>query len=126
MDAPETVAPASPPGLSVAAQVAVEKNPTNPVAAVDKDLLHEAGLRTSGWIHAGGSWWREHSNQVWAVVIAIDSGVAIFQPIIPPTWTRLAATVSAVGGVTGVILKYRVQASVMIGRIRDELRRHAS
>lgn len=125
MDAPaqDTQVTAGP-GLSVAAQVATARNPDNPVAAVDRTLLEEVGVKTSGWVHAGNTWWREHSTQVWALVVALDSGVAICQPIIPPHWTRIAAAVSAVGGVTGVVLKYRVQLSVALDRIRSEVSRH--
>lgn len=114
------------PGLSVAAQVAVAKNPDNPVVVVDRSFLNEIGVKTTGWVHAGNTWWKEHSTQVWACVAGLDSAVAIFQPSIPPTWTRTAAAVSAIGGITGIILKYRIQFSVMADRIRAEIQRHTS
>ena len=112
------------PGLSVAAQVASAKNPDNPSVVVDQSFLHEIGMATSGWVHAGNTWWKEHSTQVWACVAGLDSAVAVFQPSIPPTWTRTAAAVSAIGGITGLILKYRIQFSVVAGRVRAEIQRH--
>lgn len=114
------------PGLSVAAQVAVAKNPSNPVGVVDRPFLDEIGVKTTGWVHAGNTWWKEHSTQIWACVVGIDSATAILLPSIPPTWTRIATAVSAVGGLTGIVLKYRIQFSVLADRVRAEIQRHTT
>lgn len=124
------------PGLSVAAQVATQQaNAINnatppdapvvkPVDVVDKRFLEEIGVKTSGWAHVGNTWWREHSTWVWGAVVAVDSSVAFFLPMIPIQYPKLTLAFNMLGMATAKLLTWRTQANVAIARVKAEVKRH--
>jgi hypothetical protein len=75
-------------GLSVAAQVAIAKNPGDPVAAVDTTLLAEVGVKTHGWVIRGDDWWKQHSTWVWAVLVGVDGFLPMVAPFVPIKYQR--------------------------------------
>ncbi len=127
-DAPVSAVVVAEPGRSiagqVAAQVAVANGLTNKVDAVDKQLLETVGVKTHGWTKdAAKIWWKEHSTQIWGLVTVIELTMTFVGSYIPKEWTTLSHAVAAIGGFAGMILKYRVQLSVALDRIRAEVAR---
>lgn len=110
------------PSVDRAAQVAIARNPTNPQAEVTRTLAIQSGVKLSGWIGNPRTFWREHSTQVWGFVAVLDLVLQFAQQDIPSEWTRVGHWITSAGAVTGMILKYRVQAGLVLERIRMAIR----
>lgn len=133
--APEKIVVAGP-GQSVAAQVATNVVQTinettgpevpnlKPVDVVDREFVESIGIRTSGWIHVGKTFWKEHSTQFWVVAIGLQTFLQSVQDDIPPTWEAVGHWTSVALGALGLIMKVRIQGGLIIENIRNEVRRH--
>lgn len=109
------------PGLSVAAQVANQRNPENPTSVVDKAFLHEVGVKTKGWMVNRATWWREHSTWVWGGLVGLDGFLPIIAPSVP---VKYIAAMSIAMATVQKILSWRAQANVAIARVKEEIKRN--
>lgn len=133
--APEKIVVAGP-GLSVAAQVAeniaakvnAETPPdapvVKPVDVVDRDFVESIGIRTHGWLLDGRAFWKEHSTQFWVVALALQGFLQAFRDDIPEAWVSLGHWVDIALGGLGLLMKFRLQAGLVVDMIRTEVKRH--
>jgi hypothetical protein len=131
--APDKIVVAGP-ELSVAAQVATNvadsinlaTGPTvpdiKPVDVVDRDFVESIGVKTHGWLHAGKTFWKEHSTQFWTAAITLQTYLLAFQGDIPEAWEKVSRGVAIVLGVLGVLMKLRLQPSIVVERVRSEVK----